>query len=138
MASADNLMGLGMPNQIAARLGVHIALTSAEGATAGAAKQIPGRNGVYIVTSGASGVVLPQVGGDGAGKGILLGDEVQIANISGSALVIFAAANSGGSVVVFYGRGVSTVGTTGISISTGITAYFKPITTSIWIFEASI
>ena len=138
MATPDNLMGLGMQHFLASRIGVQVVLVSAEGATAASAKQINGKPGIYVITSGNSGVALPLLGGDTPTGGALLADPIAIANISGSALVLFAANNAKGSAVTLFGRGASTAGTTGVSIGTGITAYCTPITVSIWLFNASI
>lgn len=136
MATPINLMGLGLPTQLAGRVGMHVAAVTVAGAMAGAATQIPGQQGVYYAnaSNSGSGVALPQVGGQGVGKGALLGDEFQIANILGATIYVYANANAAGSAVTFYGDGVSTAGTTGISVATGFNAMFKPITISTWIY----
>ena len=133
MATPENLMGLGMPPFLAERVGGGVTFISAEGATAGAAKQIPGKPGVYVVNAGTSGVALPLVGGDSINSGALLSDSFVIANIAAS-LVVFAVNNAKGSVVTFYGNGISTAGTTGVSLVSGWQATFRPISVSTWIY----
>jgi len=136
MATEQNLMGLGMPSQLASRVGMHVEAVTVAGATAGAARQIPGMQGVYYVnaSNSGSGMALPQVGGQGVGKGALMGDNYTLANILGATVYVYANANAAGSAVTFYGDGVSTAGTTGISLQTGLVAVFNPITVSTWIF----
>ena len=139
MATGQNLAGLGMPVQLAARVGMHVQAVTCAGTTAGAATQLPGRQGIYYVnaSNSGSGVALAQVGGQGAGKGQLLGDEVTVANIIGATIYVYANANAAGSAVTIYGDGVSTAGTTGVSIATGQQAFFNPITISTWIYAVT-
>ena len=133
MATPQNLNGLGVPNFQAARLGMSIVSVTVAGATAGAAKQLGGFPGIYVVnaSNSGSGVALPLVGGQ---AGALLSDEFIIANIVGATIYVYANANSAGSAVLFFGDGVSTAGTTGISVATGFNAIFRPITMSTWIY----
>lgn len=137
MATRGNLAGLGMPALLAARVGMHVQAITCAGATAGAAGQIPGFPGVYYcnASNSGSGLALPQVGGQGVGKGALLADEFTISNIVGAVIYVYANANAAGSVVTFYGDGVSTAGTTGISLTTGFSVWFEPITMSTWIYS---
>lgn len=133
MATPNNLIGLGVPAIQAGRLGMAIVSVTVAGATAGAAKQLGGLPGIYVVnaSNSGSGVALPLVGGQ---TGALLSDEFIIANIVGATIYVYANANSAGSAVTFYGDGVSTAGTTGISVATGFNAMFRPITMSTWIY----
>lgn len=133
MATPQNLMGLGMPHLLAARVAMSVVSVTVAGATAGAAKQLPGEQGIYVVnaSNSGSGLALPLVGGQ---YGCLLGDELTIANIVGATIYVYANANGAGSVVTLYGDGVSTAGTTGISVATGFNAIFRPITMSTWIY----
>lgn len=133
-------MGLGLPFTVASRLGVHIELVTVAGATAGVARQIGGRPGIYYVnaSNSGSGAALPLVGGDGPTGGALLGDMFAVANIFGATIYVYANANAAGSAVTLYGRGLSAAGTTGVSIGTGNIGYFQPITISTWIFQASV
>lgn len=133
MATPNNLIGLGVPAVQAGRLGMAIVSVTCAGATAGAAKQLGGFPGIYVVnaSNSGSGVALPQMGGQ---TGALLSDEFIIANIVGGTIYVYANATGLGSAVTFYGDGVSTAGTTGISVATGFNAMFRPITMSTWIY----
>lgn len=133
MATPSNLMGLGVPNFQAGRLGMAVTSVTVAGATAGAATQLGGFPGIYVInaSNSGSGVALPQVGGQ---NGSLLSDEFIVANIIGATIYVYANANDAGSAVTFYGDGVSTAGTTGISVATGFNAMFRPITMSTWIY----
>ena len=133
MATPANLMGLGVAHFAAARIGMSVIAVTCAGATAGAAKQLPGLQGIYYVnaSNSGSGVALPEVGGD---LGCLLGDDIIVANIVGGTIYVYANANDAGSAVTLYGDGVSTGGTTGISVATGFNAQFRPITMSTWIY----
>ena len=124
---------------LAARVGMHVAAITCAGATAGAATQIGGRQGIYYcnASNSGSGLALPKVGGEGPANGILLGDFVEVANIIGATIYVYANANDGGSAVTFFGGGLSAAGTTGISVATGFSAIFQPITVSTWIFTRS-
>lgn len=136
MATRANLIGLGVPHLQAARIGMHVVAVTCAGATAGAATQIPGFQGVYYVnaSNSGSGVALPNLGGEGPAKGALLGDSFNIANIIGATIYVYANATDAGSAVTFFGGGLSAAGTTGISLQTGFNALFTPITVSTWIF----
>lgn len=140
MSTPSNLMGLGLPHMLASRLGVHVELVTVAGATAGAARQIPGRPGIYYVnaSNSGSGVALPLVGGDTPTGGALLGDGYTVANIIGATIYVYANNNAAGSAVTLFGRGLSAVGTTGVSIATGVNGFFQPISISTWVFQASV
>jgi hypothetical protein len=136
MATPSNLSGLGMPSLLAARVGMHVQAVTCGGTTAGAATQIPGKQGIYYVnaSNSGSGVALPLIGGQGPTKGALLGDSYTVANIIGATIYVYANANAAGSAITFYGDGASTAGTTGLSVQTGFSGIFQPITVSTWIF----
>jgi len=134
MANPENLMGLGLPHMLARVMANGVYTISAEGATAGAAKQIPGVPGVYFVNAGTSGLALPLVGGEPPTGGALLGDKFYISNIAAT-LVVFANNNAKGSAVTLFGNGISTAGTTGISLVSGWQALFQPITISTWFYS---
>lgn len=136
MASPTILMGLGMPHFLAGKVGVHIEAVTCQGAAVGSARQLPGQQGLYYVnaSNSGSGVALPLVGGDGPSGGIQRGDWIVVSNIQGATIAVYANTNGAGSACVLYGRGVSTAGSTGVSVTTGNTAYFQAITASAWIF----
>lgn len=136
MSTPENLMGLGLPHFLAARVGLRVQAVTVAGATAGAARQLPGVPGIYFVnaSNSGSGLALPLVGGDAPDRGINLSDHVQVANIIGATIYVYANANAAGSAVTLYGAGLSAVGTTGISVQTGMIADLQPITVSTWIF----
>lgn len=132
MSTPSNLMGLGVQAFLAGRIGMDVVAVTCAGTSAGSAKQLPGLPGIYFcnASNSGSGLALPKVGGNGA----LLSDEFIIANILGATIYLYANANDAGSAVTFYGDGVSTAGTTGISVATGFNAMFRPITMSTWIY----
>lgn len=137
MATPSNLMGLGMGPFLATRLGMNVIAVTCAGDSSPIAKSLPGQPGVYYVnaSNSGSGVALPAVGGQ---SGVLLGDEITIANILGATIAVYANANSAGSAVTLFGRGLSAAGTTGVSLATGIVGTFYPITVSTWVFDASV
>lgn len=137
MATGQNLAGLGMPVQLAARVGMHVQALTCAGTSAGSANQMPGRQGIYYVnaSNSGSGVALAQVGGQGAGKGQLLGDSVIIANLLGATIYVYANANAAGSAVTLIGEGTSIAGTTGASLASGNNIQLWPITISTWIYD---
>lgn len=139
MAKVNDLLGLGMPPFLARLIGWNVdnAFVAA-GATAASAAQIPAGNQVITIVSGTSAVKVPKVGGDGVGYGALGGDEIIINNESGAAIVVFALANDQGSAVTFYGNGVSTAGTTGVSAAIGRPLTFQNTSPSTWIFSGSV
>lgn len=138
MTTPNNLIGLGTPPAQANALGVQTNTLVAAGATAASAAQIPAGNQVVTILTGTSAVKLPKVGGDGVGYGASPGDEVIVNNISAAAIVVFALNNDAGSAVTFFGNGVSTVGTTGVSAAAGRPLSFFNISPSTWIFQGSV
>lgn len=130
-------MGLGVPHFQAQRLGCEVLLVTCAGTTAGDSKLLPGYPGLYYVnaSNSGSGIALPPVGGS---TGVLLGDMIEIANIFGATICVYARDNSAGSAVTLFGRGLSAAGTTGVSIATGINGWFKAISVSTWVFAASV
>lgn len=139
MARPQDLMALGLPHFLAARVGMNVQLVTCGGGSAASATQIPGRQGIYYVnaSNSGSGVKLPLVGGEGVSGGACLADAFTVANIFGATIQIYADNNAAGSVVTFFGVGVSTAGTVGVSLGTGKMTTFFPITVSTWIFDAS-
>lgn len=133
MATPENLMAFGMAHMLASRVGMRVVGVTCAGATAGAATVLPGNPGVYFVnaSNSGSGVALPPVGGD---RGAYLGDPIEIANIIGATIYVYANNNSAGSAVTLFGAGLSAAGTTGVSLQTGMVGLFQPITVSTWVF----
>ena len=125
MATAQDLIGLGMPWPLANVLQQTPILTSAVGATAGSAYQM-GPSPMEVVVSGTSAVALPQVGGQ---SGITLGVPYAVANLTSAAISVFTEPNVKGSVVTMYARGTSGVQ---VSVAGGTTAFFFPVTISTW------
>lgn len=133
MATAANLIGLGMPSPLAARVGMHIQAVTCAGTSAGTATQIPGRQGIYYVlaSNSGSGIKLPQLGGN---NGANLGDEITISNQQGATIAVYSANNGNGSAVTLVGNGGAIAGTTGMSLLTNHTAILKNINVSTWAF----
>lgn len=132
---AEDLIGLGLPWQLAQGLGVNPTTVTSSGAAVGSATQIGGdQRFVYVNASNAgSGVKLPQVGGDGAGKGARIGSPYVIANLLGAGVAVYAANTEQGLSVVIYAKGASVVGTTGVSCNAAQPLVLVPVTVSTWI-----
>ncbi len=130
MARAVDLIGLGVPWPHAYRLGNDPVSIVAAGATVASCASLPGNAGIFYVQSGTSGIKFPPIGGD---SGVLLGDEVVIANLSSAAIVIFATTNAAGSSVAIYANVTSAVGSTGMSLLSGAVGTFRPVTASTWV-----
>jgi hypothetical protein len=137
MATPRDLMGLGMSPFLARQVGMDVIFVTAAGSTLASAKQLPGPDALFVINATNTGacLLLPLIGGDGPANGALLGDLATLANICGSTITVYANNNALGSVVTFYGGGVSTAGTVGVSCPTGAQLYFQPITVSTWIFS---
>ena len=137
MARPSDMMGLGMSAHLAKIVGVHVSSVTAGGSSAGSATQIGGNNRTVIVnaSNSGSGIKLPAVNAD---TGVLIGDELIIANLLSAAVQCYAANNALGSVVKIFMDGGSIVGTTGFSVSSGKPVIMVPITVSTWIGIRSV
>ena len=133
MAQATDLIGFGEHPLKAEILTYPPVFATATGTSIGTAKQIGPRQYFTVCLAGTSGFVMPQVGGQDASHGALLGDEYVVANLSTAALDIYIANNAAGSAVTMYGGAVSTAGTTGVSVAIGYMAILRPFTVSSWI-----
>lgn len=122
MPQATDLMGLGMSHQLAGKVGNNVATVTAQGATFASATSIGPDVKVAAITASNSGnfVALATVG-----IRQLLGDEIKIMNLLSASIVVTAP-----SAITFYGGGVSTAGTTGVSVATGTYTIFIPVTAS--------
>lgn len=130
MATKENLMAFGMSYPLADKLGQTPIIASAVGATLASATQIGGQQYLALITTGTSGLKMPQVTGD---NGCLPGDWFTIQNNTAASIQIYAANNASGSAVTFFGNGVSVAGTTGYSLPTGQMSILRPITPSTWV-----
>lgn len=126
-------MGLGLPAPLAQIFGDHPVIATAYGTSAGSANQIGGNQYNTLCFTGTSSFALPQVGGDGIGKGALLSDEYSLTNFTGADLKVYAANNAAGSAVTIYARGGSVVGTTGMTLVSGYPCIFKVISVSTYL-----
>lgn len=133
MATATDLMGLGVGHLMALRVGWNVYSVTAQGASLASANPVGSYNSLVFVnsTNSGSGVKLPQVGGDN--PGVLLGDEIAIINTLGATIAVYATTNALGSSVSIIGMGAATAGTTGVSIPSNCVGYFQPITISTWL-----
>lgn len=135
MATKENLMAFGMPYPLADKLGMTPIVATAVGASLGSATQIGGQQYLTLVSTGTSGLKMPQVTGD---NGCLPGDWFTIQNNTAASIQIYCANNAAGSAVTFYGNGVSVAGTTGFSLPTGQMSILRPITPSTWVKMSSL
>lgn len=125
MASKDTLMGLGLGGPFVADvLGVTPTFTSAAGATVGSATQIGETDFAPVVTTGTSGVKVPEVTSKN------LGTPFSIMNLTAATIAIYAASNSLGSAVTFYSSAASGIL---VSAAIGKAAVMIPISVSSWV-----
>ena len=129
MAKPEDFMGVGLQARPAALLGMTPTIVTAYGATLASANQIGGNQYFTLVNTGTSALKLPPISGD---PGALLGDRFVIANLTSASIVVYAASNAAGSVVVLINPAGSTSGATGVSVGVGSTVEFMPITVSAW------
>lgn len=129
MATANDLMGLGLPPQLAAILGRTPSTVTGQGASLASATRCNYLQKVIYVnaTNGGAGVVLATVGG---ADGYLLGDLVSVTNEG----------TPGGNVTLYLANsaklllnGASVAGATGISVTIGQTVLLQPVTSSVWV-----
>lgn len=132
MSTPENLMAMGEHSFLAKRLGFISFSATIAGATAGAARQLPGQSQIaYVIASNSgSGLALPPVGGD---TGCEVGDEIWVLNTLGAQIYVYANNNAAGSAVTVYTDLSSVPGTTGVSVSAGKTVCFKAVNISTWI-----
>ena len=139
MTTKADLIGLGIGVFQADVLGDTPTLFTAVGTTVGSAAQIPGTQFSTVINAGTSAVKVPKIGGEGPSGGGRLGSFYKIVNLTTTTISIFAAANDLGSAITFFGSGVSSVGSTGLSLAAGRTAVLEPLTISTWsFFNASV
>ena len=129
MALTTDLMGLGEAHMLSRLYAFPPVLATAYGATLASANQIGGAQYFTVATSGTSALKLPQVNAD---TGCLLGDRFVIGNTTSASIVVYAASNAAGSVVVLINPAGSTSGATGVSVGIGSLVEFIPITVSAW------
>lgn len=134
MARVLDLMGLGLPALLAARMGEDVILATAAGTSVGTATQLgASQSAILVISSNAgSGIKLPPIGGD---PGCLLGDDFTITNVQGATIAIYAANNAAGSAVSLIGNGATIAGTTGVSLLTAWQISLQAITVSTWAFN---
>jgi len=140
MATPDNLMAFGVAHNLAQIQGAIPVITSVFGTSVGSAAQVGGNQYITVInaSNSGSGLKMPQVGGDGVGKGALLGDQYWVTNLLGASIAIYIANNALGSAVTIYGNGVSIAGTTGFSLQLGQSVIMRPVTVSTWIKISSL
>ena len=126
MAGKTNLIGLGMPYMLAELLANGREFITAQGSTFGSASSIGPKNYFSVINASNSGnyVALPNVGGD---PGCLLADEFKIVNLLSASIVVTTPSGT----TIYYG-GVSTTGTTGVSVAGGKIGTFYPVSPSVW------
>jgi len=129
MATANDLIGLGLPPQLAAVLGRTPSSVTGQGSTAASATRCNYlQKAIYVnATNSGAGIILATVGGP---DGYLLGDIVTVTN-SGT---------PGGNVTLYLGNsaklllnGASVAGATGVAVTIGETILLSPVTTSVWV-----
>lgn len=126
MAGKTNLMGLGMPFNLAELIANGREFITAQGSTRASANTIGPKNYFSVVNATNSGnyVNLPAVGGD---TGCLLADEFKIVNLQSAAVVV-----TGDSTTTIFYNGASVAGTTGVSVAGGKIGTFYPVSSSVW------
>jgi hypothetical protein len=126
MPKKSDLMGLGMPAHLAARLATEPTVATASGASRASATSINGTQ--YLTCLNASnsgaGVVLPVLGGDGC----LLGDDFIINNQIVGGITLYAPT---GMAISMSGSLAS--GTGGVAISSHTTVTLYPVSASTWV-----
>ena len=123
MATKANLMGLGMPHHLAARVGRTPTLVTAEGTTLATAHVIGGTEYDVVVNSGSGGVVLRS---PASADGRLMGDIFWVTNYLASAIALYTR----NATVIF--SAVSVSGSVGFSVQPGQTFGMQPITATTW------
>jgi hypothetical protein len=121
------LMGLGVPAELARRQATDPITFTAVGGTQPSAAQLGGDQYFISVisTNSGGGINLPNVGGI---SGCYLGDDFIINNQTTSSLTIYASTNTAISM-----SGSNTSGPTGVTVSSHTTTAFYPVTASSWL-----
>lgn len=127
MATVDELMGLGLPNFLAQRLGHTTIVATASGSSFTDAKAYG--LGAYdlMVNSGTGGVVLKS---PASVDGYSIGDQVQVTNYTSAAIALYTR----NATVIF--SAVSVSGSAGFSVQPGQTFTMKPLTATTWALMA--
>lgn len=127
MAKKSDLMGLGLPFALAARMANDINIITTNAAASFASALATGGDSFFNVIqgSGSGYVALPQVGGPGC----LLGDIIAISNQAANSVIVVAYSTA---YQLNLAAG-SVTGTTGISVSAGVTIEFCAVSASTWI-----
>lgn len=136
MATANDLLGMGMPPALARIIGQTVAsITAATSTSAAAAPQITTDAKVANVNGGTSVAAVGSIGGN---SGLLNGDEVWVFNNSGAAIILWVmSATSGGATI--YGGTASVAASTGVSISAAGAAFLKIVSPStVWLSRLSV
>jgi hypothetical protein len=126
MATAQDLMGLGMPSQLARLLGTTPVQVSAAGTSVGDAPVIGVDRKCTILIAGTSSASGAAIGTVGADSGPLLGDEIWVSNVVGGNITIYAKNNA-----QFMINGLTTSGGTGITLTSSQSVFLKVLTASV-------
>lgn len=129
MATAQDLMGLGVAPLLAEKLGDTPVRVSAAGTTIGDAAVISGNAKIAFIAAGTSAAVLRS---PASADGPLLGQQIEVSNITGATVILYVRN------ATIYFIGVSVSGSTGVSIGIGQTAYMRPLTASTWVGSKSL
>lgn len=130
MTKATDLIGLGMPPQMAVSLCAGGVVATAFGTSAGSANPLGRHQRLTLCLSGTSSFVLPAVGGD---NGCLLSDIFIVANMTAASIKVYANNTASGSVTTMYGGAASTAGTTGVTVPAGLVGSFTAFSPSTFI-----
>ena len=127
MPKKTDLMGLGMPYQLAARLATEPLVATAAGGTRASATAI---GGVQYLTcfnnsNSGAGAVLPVLGGD---LGCLMGDDFIVNNQIVGGMTLYAPAG----MAISMGGSLAS-GSGGVALSSHTTATFYPVSSSTWV-----
>jgi hypothetical protein len=127
MPKKTDLMGLGMPYQLAARMATEPLIATAAGGTRASATVIGGTQ--YLVcfnnSNSGAGAVLPAIGGD---VGCLMGDDFIVNNQIVGGMTVYAPAGMAISMA-----GALASGSGGVALSSHTSSTFYPVSASTWI-----
>lgn len=129
MATKANLMGLGMPHHLAARVGRTPILCTAAGSSISTGTVLGATEYDPVVATGTGGIVLRS---PASAEGPLMGDEFYVTNITAASISLWIRN------AVMYVNGVSVSGSLGLSVGVGQSCIARPISASTWTVIGSV
>lgn len=134
MATAVQLMGVGMPPILAHLIGHQNDVFTSQGSTYASANKVQGGNRHILITASNSGsaLAMPQIGGGDVGS-CTLGDNMIFTNILSASVVLLFNTTSLGSATTIYVDGASVTGLTGVSVASAKPLLLRPVSVSTWV-----